>query len=268
MVDREASGGSRLRKGGRSRHRTGLDLEHLEVVVEGEDIPPPADRPLVGGDELRAVEQLDGLGTEEDGHLPPGESDRDRVAALANADPCLRVHPVLRAEPHIEGLSRAPAVRVARWRSARRRSPSARRRGGDRRPRHPHRRARSAPRGSRPGASGRGAVAGSVPPRLPRRPSRARPAHRGCRRTSRSRSARERHEPLALGAVPSRRTLVTAEVRLSYLKLGETSEGLGGPDVTVEEPPGTHAGRRGGSPSPTRLGRITNIFPTTRTPRR
>ena len=74
----------------------------------------------------------------------------------------------------------------------------------------------------------------------------------------------QRHEPLALGAVPSRRTLVTAEVKLSYLKLGQAPEGLGGPDVPVEEPPGTRGGRRGGSPSPTRLGRSTNIFPTTR----
>ena len=218
MVDREASGGSRLRKGGRSRHRAGLDLEHLEVVVEGEDIPPPADRPFVGGDELRSVEELDGLRTEEDGHLPPGESDRDRVAALADTDPCLRVHPVLRAEPHVEGLSgerpqfgpldgevladahRAPEdVAVIVGLVARFAELVQLRKGLD--------------PGHRDEASSSKASHLAFHAALLVRALHAGDAEERVEAVVRA----QRHEPLALGAVPSRRTLVTAEVRLSYL---------------------------------------------------
>lgn len=206
-------------------------------MVEGEDIPPPADRPLVGGDELRAVEELDGLGTEEDGHLPPGESDRDRVAALANADPCLRVHPVLRAEPHIEGLSgerpqlgsldgevladahRAPEdVAVIVGHVTRIAELVQLREGVD--PGHRD----EAPS---PEASHLAFHAALL----------VRALHTGDAEERVEAVVRaQRHEPLALGAVPSLQDLGDRRGQVVVPdELGETSEGLGGPDVTVEE---------------------------------
>jgi hypothetical protein len=80
----------------------GLQPEHLEVVVEIEDLATLAHRPLVGSDELSALEELDRLGAEQDPHLAPGETDRHRVAALADADARLRVDAVLRFETDVE----------------------------------------------------------------------------------------------------------------------------------------------------------------------
>lgn len=66
------------------RTRARLDAEHLEVVVEHQDLGPLTDSPGVVGDDRLAVEGLDPLGAEAHVDAAAGEADRHQVEALAD----------------------------------------------------------------------------------------------------------------------------------------------------------------------------------------
>ena len=62
MRSRECAARSRLRERGRAGQAAGLDAQHLEAVIQREDLDVTSDRPLVPGDQLRPVVDLDRAG--------------------------------------------------------------------------------------------------------------------------------------------------------------------------------------------------------------
>ncbi len=106
MVGREGPGGPRRRQGRRAGEGARLACEHLEVVVQDERLVPSVHEALVGGDDDPGVGDHDLFGSEGHGQALPDERHRHRVAALAHADPALRVHPGREVPGGVEGLGR------------------------------------------------------------------------------------------------------------------------------------------------------------------
>ena len=97
---------ARLGERQRGRHGPRLADEDLEVVVEKEGLAAPDGAPLVAGDDRSRVGDLDGGAPDAGRQHPPGEPCRDRVEALADAHPRLRVD-LDRGHPReVEGLGR------------------------------------------------------------------------------------------------------------------------------------------------------------------
>jgi len=78
----EHPAGFRLRERRRARHPAGFGLEDLQIVVKGEDLDVSPDRPLVSGDNLRPIENLDSAGGEADLQPAADVAGRDGVEAL------------------------------------------------------------------------------------------------------------------------------------------------------------------------------------------
>jgi hypothetical protein len=75
----------------RTRHRARLAHEDLEVVVEEQGLAAPDDAPLVASDDRARVGELDLGAADPRRQRPPGVPRRDRVEALADADPGLGI---------------------------------------------------------------------------------------------------------------------------------------------------------------------------------
>jgi acyl carrier protein len=83
-------------EGARSGQSSGLEGEDFEVVVEFERLDSYAGGSRMTGHDGRAIKGGHAVGTEGDIEPASGETDGDRIEALAHADPALGVHPTNR----------------------------------------------------------------------------------------------------------------------------------------------------------------------------
>ena len=77
----------RLHQGGGTRQSTWFDRQHLEVVVQDQNLDEPADRPLVPGHHGRSVHGFHGRRGQPDGDPATRQPGRDGVKALPHRDP-------------------------------------------------------------------------------------------------------------------------------------------------------------------------------------
>jgi hypothetical protein len=101
---REHTGLPRLVGRERTRHRSRLAGEDLEIVVEEERLRAADDAALVGGDHPSGVDELDRGAPDPRRQAAAGIAGRDRIEGLADADPGLGVDPDGHQPGGIEGL--------------------------------------------------------------------------------------------------------------------------------------------------------------------
>jgi hypothetical protein len=78
---------------GRTGQRTGFADEHLQVVVQDEDLATAGGGTLVSGGLDPPVEDDQLRRSQVDPDPTPDQPGLDRVLALPDADPCVAVHP-------------------------------------------------------------------------------------------------------------------------------------------------------------------------------
>jgi hypothetical protein len=90
---------------GGAGERAGLDGQHFEVVVQGQDLVT-LEGPGVTGHDHRPVEDLDGLGADPDIEPLADMAGRHGVEAATDRDPALAVHPMAGHHADVERFGR------------------------------------------------------------------------------------------------------------------------------------------------------------------